>query len=78
MVHRPTTTDDVGQHYTQRFLCARCEGVIESLAEDALLSGLNRELNFVVDEYLLVCNPCTSALIASNQSCSADRRKRAN
>ena len=76
MIYREAVTDHLDHQASEpRFLCACCGGVIESVSEETVPSGLDLKLNLVSDECVLICNACTARLIEANRARPADRRK---
>jgi hypothetical protein len=76
MIHREAVTGNL-DHQAQepRFVCACCGGVIESVSDETVPSGLDLRLGLVSDECVLICNACTASLIEANRARSGYRRK---
>jgi hypothetical protein len=48
--------------------CVCCDGVIEMPPDQDVALGLNLALGLVSDECVLICNGCTSRLIAAGEA----------
>jgi hypothetical protein len=69
-------TDNLNHQVQEhRFLRACCGGVIESVSDETVPSGLDLRLSLVSDECALICNACTASLIEANRARAADGRK---
>ena len=57
-------------------ICVCCAGVIETSPDQDMLVGLNVALGLFSDECALICNSCTSQLIAARAANTPPTRRR--
>jgi hypothetical protein len=60
----------------RRPLCVCCAGVMETSSDHDMSVGLNVVLGLVSDECALICDGCTSQLIAARAATMPPKRRR--
>ncbi|MET0675996.1 MAG: hypothetical protein ABW175_09375 [Bradyrhizobium sp.] len=72
------TTEDTAATFTasRRSRCVCCAGAIETSSDQDMAVGLNVVLGLVSDECALICDGCTSQLIAARAAAMPPKRRR--
>lgn len=71
-----TTANTVTAIASRQPSCVCCGGVIETAADQDMSLGLNVALGLVSDECALICDSCTSQLIAAREANPPPTRRR--